>query len=305
MPFTLDLASADLKVEPNGSAAAVHLGSKRLLMHCNRNGANLAAADNETDRRGIKQPPGGHAIAITGSVFLESQKADFLDIEDWQFGMIQVSNLLSYEFEYAGRVREHGFVRNNLRAAFAGNLSLDAEPNTGQSIDDHIFSTENLVLTKVLNPKRGFKVQVKFGDHPNNLEPYQFENRRTKAQNFLATARRDEGFVTYFVAREKPSAPVQFLARVGWKALWHFSFAWKSGADRPLVKLSTVDFSVGEVRKGAPPASDDHFAVAQRRTGPTANAQDQAARAKVEQRVQGVCDQAETWPASVAADFFS
>src|SRR6185295_5747940 len=98
MPFTLDLASADLKVDRRGSDAAAHLGSRRLLMHCNPNGANLAAADNDVDRRGIKQPPGGHAITITGNVFLESKSASFNDLEEWQFGMIQVSNLLSYEF---------------------------------------------------------------------------------------------------------------------------------------------------------------------------------------------------------------
>jgi hypothetical protein len=299
MALRLDTSSATMTVDIKGAKSAIHIGKELVLLHGTRN-ANLAAADVPMGGKGNKGP----SIVITGKVFMEADASDF-DLGDWQFGMIQVSNLMVYEFVYAGRMANEGSVVLNLRSGFTKNPSLDADPPQGGSIDDDIFDIAHQTTKRVSTPRVGFEIEYRFGDHPNTLVPQKFENRQTNAPNFIASARRDEGFITYFVARENAQAPVQFLSRVGWHAIWHGTFTWSAAKMKPTLTTKDSRLDLGQVLLGAPVATDPDFQVAKARVGPTSNAMDEKASddAFVHRR-SPVCVQSTTLPKDLPSDFF-
>jgi hypothetical protein len=300
MALTLDLASANLTADPLGSAADIHLGTRRFLMHCNSATANKRAADSTTPAKGTT----GGAIKFTGTVFLASSANEF-DISPFEFGMVQVSNLLDYIFVYAGSTPQQGSVRQHLRLGFGTNPSLDVEPAPGESIDDHIFSPNNLIANRVTTPRPGFEIQVDFSDHPFNLVPYRFENRVTRATNFIARASRNEEFTTFFVARASPTSPLICLARGGFHVIWRAEFKWRTGVVKPSLEFKSRLFSPGTIQKGAPPQGDSHFQIASTRSLPSSNTQDQAAFDAVERRSLPVCSQLGEWPDQMPPDFFT
>jgi hypothetical protein len=299
MTLSLDASSATMSVDVAGSASAIYVGQQLVLLHGTRN-ANLHSADSVTGGKTSNGP----SITITGNVFMKADPTD-VDTGDWQFGMIQVSNLMVYEFVYAGRRANEGSVSINLKSGYTKPLSLDAQPAAGVSIDDSIFDPSFLTTTRVTSPQVGFQIEYLVNDHPATLVPQRFQNRTTHAPNYLFSARRDEGFVTYFVARANKTAAVQFLSRVGWHAIWHGEFQWSVPWKRPTVIMKDSRLDLGTVLLGAPAATDSHFLIAQARVGPTANDQDNQATddAFIRRNVK-VCTQATTQPSNLPSNFF-
>ena len=301
MALSLDLASATLTADVQGSAADIHLGRRRFLMHCNGATANRPAADSPTATRGTT----GGAIKFTGKVFLAASANEF-DFAPFEFGIVQVANLLDYIFVYAGSTPQQGSVRQHLRLGFATNPSLDVRPEAGETVDDHIFSLNNLSTNRVTTPRTGFEIEVNVSDHPNSLVPYQFENREARATNLIARASRNEDFTTFFVARASPTSPLICLARGGFQVIWRAEFKWRAGQARPAsMEFRSRLFSAKPNQTGAPPAGDSQFKIAADRSLPTTTKQDEAAFAAVERRTRPVCDQLKEWPDQMPPDFFT
>jgi hypothetical protein len=288
-----------MSVDRKGAKPAIHVGKELILLHGTKN-ANLAAADMSTGGDGTKGP----CIVITGNVFLEADAGEF-DLGDWQFGIIQVSNVMVYEFIFAGRTSTEGSVTVNLKSGFTKNPSLDAEPHSGGSIDESIFDANNLTMKRVTKPKTGFQISVTSNDHPAKLMEKRFQNRRTNSPNFIFSARRDEGFTTFFVARENERAPVQFLSRVDWHIIWHGTFKWSAAKVEPTVTMKDARLDVGPVRSDAPDAGSTDFQIAKARVGPTSNEQDNKATDDAfVRRLTTVCTQSETLPKDLPSDFY-
>lgn len=301
MALSLDKPSAKLAIDLQGSQPSVHVGSKSILVCCSETKINKASAD--TDNTSVKSTT-GHAVTVTGTVFLAAGENDF-DIGDWQFGMVQVAQLYGYRFRYAGKTDAAGSIAVDRLGAFTKNPCLDVEPETGESIDDHIFSILNMEAPLVKTPSRGFNVKVTFGDHPNNFMPLALENRVTGAQNFIASAYRNEAFITYFVARASATSPLICLGRVGWHFVMAADFKWKTGTAKPTRRITEQLIYAGSVLLGAPPDDDSHFVVARTRATPTTNKQDEDAAEGVLLRREKVAKQETSRPADLPSDFFT
>jgi hypothetical protein len=291
---------ASIQWTTSGAVAACHTGTQFALLHCTK-GANLAAGD--------RSPAGKvkrfDAVEMEGKVFVEATANEF-DLGDRQFGMVQVTELLFYEFLYAGRRNTEGSCNLNLRAGFAVNPSLDVESGSGQTIDDKIFDPGTLLVDRVTAPKTGFNVTVRFGDHPHNTIPYRFENRLTGARNFLALAARAQKFVVYFVTRANATAPVTILGRFDWAVDWVIEFGWSVATQKPTASVRRADILQGAFQRGAPSPLDNPATIAINRTLPTANKQDNdAVDAIYGHRRSPLLTQSKSWPPGFRTDFFS
>ncbi|MCE9532999.1 MAG: hypothetical protein K8T89_18025, partial [Planctomycetes bacterium] len=271
MAIKLDPTTATMSVDKAGSKSAIHVGRELVLLHGTRN-AVLSSADTSA---GGKQT-NGPSIVMTGKVFMDAAATDF-DLGDFQFGMIQVSTVVVYEFVYAGRMSNEGSVKINLKAGFTKNPSLDAETTGGGTIDETIFDSANQTFKRVTTPRPGFEVTYKSDDHPSTLVPQKVQNSLTNAPNFISSARRDEGLIAYFVARQSETSPVIFLSRLGWHGIWHGTFKWSVATNRPTVTLVDSQMQLGSALLGSPPATDAEFLVAKARVGPITNDLDKSA----------------------------
>jgi hypothetical protein len=269
MAVKIDASTAMITMDKTGAKCAIKVGKELVLLHGTQN-ADLTAADNTAGGK-MKGP----FMNLTGTVFMDADASDKI-IGDWEFGFIQVSTMAVYEFIYAGRMPNEGSLTVNLKAGFKTNPSLDVDPDPGVTIDEDIFDAASVSATPTTTPRTGFDVTCTFGDHPNTFVPKKFENKTTSSQNFLFSARRDEGFVSYFVGRPNSKSPVQFLSRVGWHCIWHGTFKWANGKPTCTMKDSRID--PGTVLLGAPSnASDPDFLIAKARVGPTSNSQESTA----------------------------
>lgn len=297
MALTLDRSSAKIAWKTAGATAAVHVGAKSVLLHCTKN-VTLGAAD----LPGVKATH-GPAVEIEGRVFLEATGGEF-DIGAFQFGMVQISTLQAFDVLYVGRVPSEGSIAVDLKQGFSHNPSLDVEPSTGETIEGHVFSPDNLTVDRLSLPrpdgKKGFNVKVSFTDNPWSLFNLQFENRVAGAPNFIAKAARNEAFVTYFVVRE-PGASITILARLGWTVNWFAEFNWTGG--RPAVSASTCLLFPGEPRIGAPPP-DAELSIAVRLNPPTTNQMDNEANDAWKQRRQPLCMQIRDRPPGFRSNFY-
>ncbi len=297
----IDQSSVKISWKAPGASAGVHVGSNFALLHCTK-GANLTAGD---------QSPAGDvvddkAVFMDAQVFLKSTDKETA-LGDMQFGLAQVSFIHNYEFIYAGRLESEGSTVINLRTGYTQNPSLDEEPRFGRTVDEEIFRTTKppLTVTPVTGANPGLKVDVTFKDHPNNAIPLTFENRVAKAPNFLASAKRTEEFITYFLARIKGVEPVTILARIGWSINWHAEFNWTSATDKPTKIMKASSLFPGEPRIGAPDPVDPMAALALSRQGASTNAQDTVAHdAAWNQRRSPICEQKKERPSGFRADFF-
>ncbi len=267
MAIKLDTSTATMTVDLQGSKSAIHVGKHLALLHGTKN-AILTSAD---------QPLGGNthkgpSITIKGSVFLDATAGE-LDTGDWQFGILQVSTLAVYEFVYAGRMPNEGSSTVNLKSGYTKNPSIDADA----PIADDVFDPGGVTISATTTPRTGFNAEFRFTDHPATLVPLKFQNQKTSSPNYLYSARRDEGFVAYFVARQNENAPIQFLSRVGWHAIWHGTFKWTSAASKPTVTMKDAKMYSSTVLLGAPAATDKEFQTAKAGKGPTTNKQDTTA----------------------------
>jgi len=117
MAINLDASTARIAWTTNGATAACHTGVHFALLHCTK-GANLGAGD--------RSPAGKvklfDAVELEGSVFLEATANEF-DIGDRQIGMVQTTELMFYEFVYAGRRDTEGSCNLDLKAGFTANPS--------------------------------------------------------------------------------------------------------------------------------------------------------------------------------------
>lgn len=297
MAINLDASTAKITSTAVG-AAACHTGTQFALLHCTT-GANLAAGD--------RSPPGKvkrfDAVEFEGSVFLEATASE-LDIGDRQIGMVQTTELMFYEFVYAGRRDTEGSCNLDLKAGFAANPSLDVQSSSGQSIDDKIFDFSTLLIDRVTTPKAGFNVTVRFGDHPNNVIPYRFQNGLTGARNYLALAARAQKFNVYLVTRASATAPVEILGRFNWAVDWIVEFAWSVRTGKPTATTRRADILNGVFVKG--PNPDASASIVRARSLPTANKQDEdAVNAIYNRRRAPLLRESRHWPAGFRTDFFT
>lgn len=299
MALVIDAASAKIAWRTQGATAGVDVGRQHVLLHCTKN-ANRSAGDTAPAGRVST----GNAVDIEGTVFVEATGGEF-DLGTLEFGMVQISQLAAYRYLYAGRVASEGSTTIDLKAGYSRNPSLDVEPGTGETVDQHIFSPDNLSFSRVATGRKGFNIKVRFGDHPNNAVPLKFENRISGAPNFIARVSRNEAFVTYFVSRERPGAALTILARLGWAVNWDAEFTWTSASAVPAKNLRTALLFPGEPRTGAPNPPDTMSQLALARTEPTTNKMDtDATEAAWNQRREPICVQSRTRPAEIGASFF-
>ena len=300
MAINLDASTAKIAWTTSGATAACHTGSRFALLHCTK-GANLTAGD--------RSPAGKvklfDAVELKGSVFLDATANEF-DIGDRQIGMVQTTELMFYEFVYAGRRDTEGSCNLDLKAGFTANPSLDVQSGAGQTIDDKIFDVATLLIDRVKAPKTGFNVTVRFGDHPNNTIPYRFQNSLTGARNFLAMAARAQKFNVYLVTRANATSPVEILGRFNWAADWIVEFAWSVRTGKPTATTRRVDILDGVFVKGAPNPPDTSSGIVVARSLPTANKQDEdAVNAIFNRRRAPLLRESRNWPPGFRANFFT
>lgn len=300
MAIRLDASTARITWTTSGATAACHTGTQFALLHCTK-GANLTAGD--------RSPAGKvklfDAVELEGSVFLEATANEF-DIGDRQIGMVQTTDLMFYEFVYAGRRDTEGSCNLDLKAGFTANPSLDVQSGPGQTIDDKIFDFATLLIDRVTTPKTGFNVKVRFGDHPNNTIPYRFQNGLTKARNFLAMAARAQKFNVYLVTRADPTSPVEILGRFNWAADWIVEFTWSARTGRPTATTRRVDILQGVFTRGAPNPADTSSNIVVARSGPTSNKQDDdTVKAIYNRRRAPMLKESRHWPPGFRTDFFT
>jgi hypothetical protein len=213
--------TATITANKGGSRTDIHVGTEHALLHCTTN-ARRAAADDPAGHPGHTGP----MITCTGTVLMSGDPANRQDKVDlttnWEFGMILVSDLVVYEALYAGRMANEGSIVVNLKSAFGTNPSLDGDGDL-PTVDEMIFDPSNQVITDQTTGTKGFLVTYKLGDHPNNPFPLRQTNSKVPAPNFLHTARRDEGFIAYFVARGTrldgaPSGADRLAHHLAWHA---------------------------------------------------------------------------------------
>jgi hypothetical protein len=162
-----------------------------------------------------------------------------------------------------------------------------------------------MTFTKVTTPRSGFNIKVRFGDHPNNSIPNQFENRIAGAPNFLARAERRQHFVVFFVTRKNNSSPVTVLGRLGWAVVWIVDFNWTAGVDKPTATMRESNLFPGQFLLGPAADSEPWSNIAINRTEPTTNSQDNATvDAVYVKRLQPMVMQSKTWPDGFRNDFF-
>jgi hypothetical protein len=298
--MAIEIDSATIVWTTSGAVAACKTGSLFALLHCTK-GANLGAGD--------RSPAGKvklfDAVELEGRLFLEATANEF-EIGERQIGMVQTTELLFYEFVYAGRRDTEGSCNLNLKAGFAVNPSLDVQSGTGQSIDDKIFDEATLLIERVTTPKTGFNVTVRFGDHPNNVIPYRFQNGLTGARNYLALAARAQKFNVYLVTRENATSPIEILGRFNWAANWIVEFAWSVRTGKPTATTRRADILDGAFVMGTLLAGDPSNNIVFARSRPTANKQDEdAVNAIYNRRRAPLLTESRHWPAGFRTDFFT
>jgi len=299
MAIIVDDSSVTMQFLPGAAKAAIHPGLQFAVVHCTA-GANTGAG-NTVPAGKVKN---SDAIQMKGTVFVEATANEF-DFGDHEFGMVQVTELFDYQFVYAGRVDSEGSVVLDLRAGFTKSPSLDVEPVGGETVDEHIFSFSNLETKRVTQPRTGFEITVTFGDHPNNVVPWRFENTLTSANNFLARIRRVQHFVVYFVTRASVSATPRILGRLGWAVTWDCDVNWTTANLRPRLTMNRAELFPGTFKLGPPPAGDNFAQLAISRTGPSTNAQDITAVNGIYATHQApACRQSASRPDGFRSNFF-
>ncbi|WP_395701306.1 hypothetical protein [Aquabacterium sp.] len=300
MALIVDDSSANMSFSAAGAKAAVHLGTHFAVVHCSA-GANLGAG-NSTPAGKVKNTD---AIQIKGTVFVEATGNEF-DLGDREFGMVQVTELYDYQFQYAGRLASDGSALLNVLAGFTKNPSLDVQPASGESTDEHIFSFMNLDVKRVTTPRTGFEVTVLFGDHPNNVVPLRYDNQTSHSPNFLARIRRVQHFVVYFLTRGSATETPRILGRLGWAVTWDCDVNWTIATMRPKLTMKRAELFPGSFKLGPPPASDNWAQIAVNRSGPATNAQDTAAVDRIySTHAPPVCQESPSPPDGFRSNFFS
>lgn len=299
MAIIVDDSSVTMQFLPGAAKAAIHPGLQFAVVHCTA-GANTGAG-NTVPAGKVKT---NDAIQMKGKVFVEATANEF-DFGDHEFGMVQVTELHDYQFQYVGRLDSDGSVLLNLRAGFTKSPSLDVEPVGGETVDEHIFSFSNLETKRVTTPRTGFEITVTFGDHPNNVVPWRFDNTTTHSPNFLARIRRAQHFVVYFVTRASASATPRILGRLGWAVTWDCDVNWTTATMRPRLTMNRAELFPGTFKLGPPPAADDWAQIAVSRTGPSTNAQDTTVVNAIYANHQPpACRESATRPDGFRSDFF-
>lgn len=297
MALALDKSSATISVDTTGAKTAIEVGTDNALLHCTRNvRANLVNSP------GFPDPTNGPAIRLTGKVFIAGNPAsgaDRLDITKFQVALVQVATVIVYEMRYAGRMKNEGSMTANLQVGFKPNPCFDGKTT---SLDDAFANAINTV-TQVQGPKPGFLISSIHNDSPFTHVTLRLENRMVPAPNFLFSARRDEGFVTYLVVRG-PDGTTQFLSHIGWHIIWHGEFQWKTPGEKPTVVMKTSTFDTGQVRLGEPVPADASFNMAKQPTGSTANELDRLAHKGLADRNVAILTQLTIRPPDLPGTFF-
>ena len=299
MAINPDASTARIAWTTNGATAACHTGVHFALLHCTK-GANLTAGD---------RSPAGRvklfdAVELEGRVFLDATANEF-DIGDRQIGMVQTTELMFYEFVYAGRRDTEGSCNLDLKAGFTANPSLDVQPAAGQTVDDTIFDAATLLIDRVTTPKTGFNVTVRFGDHPNNTIPYRFQNSLTGARNFSPWRRARRSSTS--ISSRAPTRPRPSRSSAA-------STGRRTGSSNSPGRCAPAAdrhhaarrHSRGRLRRGAPNPPDASSRIVVARSLPTANRQDtDAVNAIFNRRRAPLLRRFRHWPPGFRDNFFT
>lgn len=273
MVIAIAPGTATITANKGGSRTDIHVGTEHALLHCTTK-VRRAAADEAAGHPGDSGP----MITCTGTVLMSGDPANRQDkvdlMSNWEFGMILVSDLVVYEAHYAGRMANEGSIVVNLKSAFGTNPSLDGDGDL-PTVDEMIFDPSHQIIKDQTTGTKGFLVTYTFGDHPNNPFPLRQTNGKAHSPNFLHTARRDEGFIAYFVARERGTT-VHHLARIGWHVIWHGTLGWTAPAAKPTASMVTSRIDIGQPTTDAidNTAFPKSAAIAKNPQRPTCNEQD-------------------------------
>lgn len=298
MTLAVDKPSATIAVDKAGAKTAIEVGSDFALLHCTRN-----VRVGQVNSPGQPDPTNGPGIRLTGKVLITGNPGagdDRVAISNWKFAIIQVSTVFVYEFKYSGRMPNEGSMVANIKGGFNPNPCFDGKST---SLDD-AFAKSNNTVSPVQGAKPGFQITSVHDDSPFTYTLLRFENARMRAPNFLYSARRDEGFVSYFVARE-PDGTTHFLSHIGWHVIWHHELQWKTATDKPAVVAKTSSFEAGQPQLGEPKVADASFNMAKSPNGQTSNQLDRAAfKSGFIDRNSAVLTQADTRPGDLPSVFF-
>jgi Domain of unknown function (DUF4157) len=264
----LDTSSLKLEITKPGAVAAVHVGAKAALLHCTL-GVNKGVADAPAPGRKVTL---GNAILYKAALTAEG---DFTElVTDFTFKFLQFSDVIVQEYLYAGRLNHEGSLRVNLKLGYTAIPCLDADENGA----DMPFIATNVSIKPRPGAAGVFDIVCEGGDNPHDMPMLSQINNRTKAPNFLFSARRDEGMIVVLQVTDKAGA-VTRLAHNSWHVIWHSEFDWKSPAEKPVAQAKDARIDVGQSVLGAPTDSRLAGLLANPR-GPTANEQD--AQANIE-----------------------
>jgi hypothetical protein len=299
MTLTLRKDDVALDVDFNGITVGTDLvGSDSALLHLSKRKPHTPMPPLTEDALDSDK-----VIQVKATVKLDStdRNKDLAEIGLWEFGFIQVADIMNYEYRYAGRTKNEGSMIFDLRQGFTQNPSLDHR--------HPVFSESHLSF---FNPdtdtrQSPFSVTLSYGDNPYSFIPLGTENRSVKnARNYLYFATRDEGFVTYLFARD-PQKKIHFLARVGWHIIWRCNFNWTSDKQKPTVIPLQHMFQRGEVRIGPPQDVDPSFALAKDPKGKTTKQLEESVIQHFNARNEEdstIVKNSKTWPSDLPKGFF-
>ena len=299
MVLAVDKSSATIAVDKAGAKTAIEVGNELALLHCTRN-----VRVGQVNSPGQPDPTNGPGIRLTGKVLITGNPnagEDKVAISSWKFAIIQVCTVFVYEFRYSGRMPNEGSMVVNIKAGFNPNPCFDG---LSASLDDAFAKSNNNNVVPVQGAKPGFQISSVRDDSPFTYTLLRFENARMRAPNFLYSARRDEGFISYFLARE-PNGTTHFLSHIGWHIIWHHELQWKTATDKPVVVAKTSSFEAGLPQLGEPKVADASLNMAKSPNGQTSNQLDRAAfKSAFVDRNTATLTQSDARPGDLPSVFF-
>jgi hypothetical protein len=295
MAVTIDRSSVRVTPRFTDAVPAIRLGRNGVLSHCTKN-ANLVAADDLSARTTF-----GNAMTWTGRVTVTGDETEIRT--KWTFGFVQLCDEFVNESVFGGRISGEGSMRANYKLGHTANPAIDADAKTSTLP----FSDSVVNIKKKPGTASAFEVVCDDGDNPTAIEVLTATNRRTHSPNFLFSARRDDGFVTVFAAKEEApdGATFHFFAHFTWHLLWHAELRWTSALSPPRLLVRDARLDHGSVTMGGP--TDQRFtALLANPVGPTINDQDDQAHLDAwDGRREPVLQQLQGRLPEIPSDFFT
>jgi len=207
MTLTLNAASATLTPQDGGAVAAVTPGDKSVFFHLTK-GFDLGAAN-------ASQQP-GVAVAVLGRVAVATSGPHPMD--GWQFGFIQITQMVSGMAFYAGRTSREGSISVLFENAMPARVLLD-------SLDDRSPWTRPEPRAALVNGS----IECSSSDHPAMKLPRKLRNSGRNVDNFLFHAIDHRLFWTVLTAIEPDGRTRHHLAHLHWSVHHNVQFRWRAG----------------------------------------------------------------------------